>query len=172
MIQGLVERGYKMYAEEFKTYEEIAEALHKEGYVVSCSGVGRAIRSRAKQVKEYKKAAEQVKELLKEVKNTPGLDIAEGANQMALVNLFREVLDRSNLSELGTADVLRLVANLTHAQARIAMVRMEYNRGWRDGAEKAAKEAAIAAKKAGLSGETAAAIESALIKDIAGLPNG
>lgn len=159
-LQGLVERIVQMFYEDKMSQKDIAETLKKEGFDVSKSGVGRTLVSHASQMKAYRDAAVESAELIKELKGTPGLDVTDATTQLVGVKLLEEVKKFENFSTLEPEEVLRAVARNTDAQAKIAKVRLEYERGYRKGLFEASKTIEEEGKKAGLSDESVALIKS------------
>lgn len=162
-LQGLVERIVDMFFKEKKTQIEIAEQLKSEGFDISKSGVGRTLLSRSAQMKAYRDAAKQSVAIVQELKNTPGLDIAEATVQMVQAKLLQEVKKFPDFKELDTKEVIRAVSQNSLAQTRIAKVKLEYERGYRKGLFAAAGVLEKEGKKAGWSEETVNAIRGNIL---------
>ncbi len=162
-LQGLVERICQMFYTDKLSQKEIAEKLKDEGFDVSKSGVGRTLLSHAAQMKAYRAAAKESVAIAQELKNTPGLDIAEATVQIVQAKLLKEVQKFDNFCELETKDVLKAVSDNSLAQTRIAKVKLEYERGYRQGLFKAAEIIDSEGKKAGLSESTIELIKTRVI---------
>jgi hypothetical protein len=161
-MQGLIDRIYTMFEDKKMTHAQIAAALQKEGYTVSRSGVGRALVTKRAQVKAYKTAVAETAELLKEIKNTPGLDIAEATLQMTTVKLFNEIKQYETFSELELGDKLKLAVSVSGAQSKVAMVKMAYAEGFRKGLFRAGEIVKTELRNAEVSAETIAKFDALL----------
>ncbi len=158
-LQGLVERIVDMFYKDKLTQIQIADKLKAEGYDVSKSGVGRTLVSHASQMKAYRDAAKESVEIIRELKNSPGLDIAEATVQIVQTKLLQEVKKFDTFSTLAPEDVLRAVSRNTNSQAKIAKVKLDYEKGYRQGLFRAAEVLDEEGRKAGLSAETIAEIK-------------
>ncbi|MBR1403467.1 MAG: DUF3486 family protein [Treponema sp.] len=159
-MQGLVERIVDMFYEQKMSQADIAAALKAEGYDVSKSGVGRTLISHASQMKAYRDAAKESAEIIRALRNTPGMDISEATVQLVQTKLLNEVKKFGDLSTLDVKDVLKLVGQTSAAQARIAKVKLDYEKGYRQGLFRAAEIVEKEGRKAGLSEETLQEIKS------------
>ena len=159
-MQNLVERIVKMFYEEKKSQLEITEILKSEGFDVSKSGVGRTLVSHASQMKAYRNAAKEAVEIVKELKDSPGLEIAEATTQLLQTKLLQEVKKFSSFETLEVKDVLKAANQNAMTQARIAKIKLDYAKGYRQGLFKAADVIEEEGKKAGLSEETLAIIKA------------
>jgi len=152
-MQGLVERICKMYFNDKMSHKQITETLKAEGYDISKSGVGRTLVDQAAQMKAYKDSAKKAVAIVNELGKTPGLNIAEASVQMVQAKLLEEVNKFENFSTLSPEELLRAVVRNTDAQAKIARVKLEYERGYKKGLFEAAKTVESEGKKAGWSDE-------------------
>lgn len=152
-MQGLVERICKMYFNDKMSHKQITETLRAEGYDISKSGVGRTLVDQAAQMKAYKDSAKKAVAIVNELGKTPGLNIAEASVQMVQAKLLEEVNKFENFSTLSPEELLRAVVRNTDAQAKIARVKLEYERGYKKGLFEAAKTVEAEGKKAGWSDE-------------------
>ena len=152
-MQGLVERICKMYFNNKMSHKQITETLKAEGYDISKSGVGRTLVDQAAQMKAYKDSAKKAVAIVNELGKTPGLNIAEASVQMVQAKLLEEVNKFENFSTLSPEELLRAVVRNTDAQAKIARVKLEYERGYKKGLFEAAKTVEAEGKKAGWSDE-------------------
>lgn len=162
-MQGLVERVVDLFYKEKKTHVQIAELLRKEGYSVSKSGVGRTLLTHASQMKAYKDAAAESVAIIQELKNTPGLDTSEATVQMVQVKLLEEVKKFSNFEELNAKDVINMLTKNVLSQTRIAKVRIDYERGYRQGLFKSAEVMESEGKKAGLTADVINKVKAAIL---------
>ena len=152
-MQGLVERICKMYFNDKMSHKQITETLKAEGYDISKSGVGRTLVDQAAQMKAYKDSAKKAVAIVNELGKTPGLNIAEASVQMVQAKLLEEVNKFENFSTLSPEELLKAVVRNTDAQAKIARVKLEYERGYKKGLFEAAKTVESEGKKAGWSDE-------------------
>ncbi len=152
-MQGLVERICKMYFNDKMSHKQITETLKAEGYDISKSGVGRTLVDQAAQMKAYKDSAKKAVAIVNELGKTPGLNIAEASVQMVQAKLLEEVNKFENFSTLSPEELLRAVVRNTDAQAKIARVKLEYEKGYKKGLFEAAKTVEAEGKKAGWSDE-------------------
>ncbi|WP_440986440.1 hypothetical protein [Treponema denticola] len=79
-MEGVLERAVKLHEEENMTIKEIAELLKAEGFIVSASGVQRALRAKKLSEKEFQKKLKDTEIFIEATKNTPGLQI-QGRNR-------------------------------------------------------------------------------------------
>lgn len=71
-MEGVLERAVKLHEEENMTIKEIAELLKAEGFIVSASGVQRALRAKKLSEKEFQKNLKTPKSLSRRQKILPG----------------------------------------------------------------------------------------------------
>ncbi|MDR2186387.1 MAG: hypothetical protein LBO80_12090 [Treponema sp.] len=64
-LKGLVDRAYRMFQYDKMTAAAIAEVLSGEGYLVSRSGVGRAIRKKRLDMKRFDEALQSAQAIVK-----------------------------------------------------------------------------------------------------------
>ena len=152
-MQGLVERICTMYFNDKMSHREITDTLRSEGYDISKSGVGRTLIDQAAQMKAYKDSAKKAVAIVSELDKTPGLNISEATVQLVQAKLLEEVNKFENFSTLSPEELLKAVVRNTDAQAKIARVKLEYERGYKKGLFEAAKTVESEGKKAGWSDE-------------------
>lgn len=162
-MQGLVERICKMYFNDKMSHKQITETLRAEGYDISKSGVGRTLVDQAAQMKAYKDSAKKAVAIVNELGKTPGLNIAEASVQMVQAKLLEEVNKFENFSTLSPEELLRAVVRNTDAQAKIARVKLEYERGYKKGLFEAAKTVEAEGKKAGWSDERVEIVKAKIL---------
>ncbi len=158
-LQGLVDRIVDLFYKDKLSQVQIADKLKDEGYDVSKSGVGRTLLTHSSQMKAYRDAAKESVEIIRELKGTPGLDIAEATVQIVQTKLLQEVKKFDNFEELKAGELLTAVGKNTLAQARIAKIQLDYEKGYRQGLFRAAEVLELEGKKAGLSAQTVALIK-------------
>lgn len=152
-LQGLVEKIVKMFYEEKLTQAEIAEKLKAEGWDVSKSGVGRTLLDYKSQMDAYKDAAKKAAMFAEELKDKPGVDVIESAVQVTAAKLMDEAMKFKDFSNLEPKEVIKSISEMSGAQAKLARIRLEYERGYRNGLFKAAEVVEGEGKRAGLSNE-------------------
>lgn len=164
-LQGLVDRIVEMFYKQNLSQREIAETLKAEGYDVSKSGVGRALVDYAGQMKAYKEAAIEAANMVKELKNEAGLNLAETTSQLLQVKLLSAVKDVEveDLDEMKLNDLISAVHKNTLSQVQIARVKLEYERGYKKGLFAAAELVETEGKKAGISDENIEIIKAKLL---------
>ena len=162
-LQGLVERVVEMFHKDNLTHSEIAEKLRVEGFTVSRSGVGRAIRTADKQAKKYKAAAKKAAALIAELRQVPGFELNEASVQLASVKLAEELDKFENFEELNTMQLIAAIQKMAEAQTKIARVKLEYERGYKQGLFKAAETVEKEVKKAGLSDDVVEQIKTKIL---------
>lgn len=162
-LQGLVDRIISMFHSDNLSQRDIAQSLQKEGFKISKSGVGRTLQTHASQVAAYRRAAKEAVAIVQELKNNPGLDIAEATVQMVQTRLLNEVKEFDSFGELELKDLIKAVAQNSLCQTRIAKVKLEYEKGYKLGLFKASEVIDKEGQKAGLSEETIAKIKAKVL---------
>ncbi|MBD5406304.1 MAG: DUF3486 family protein [Treponema sp.] len=162
-MQGLVERIVSMFYEEKRTQAEITEILKDEGWDVSKSGVGRTLLDYKSQMDAYRDAAKKAAMFAEELKDKPGVDVIESAVQVTAAKLMSEAMKFQDFSNLSTQEVIKSISSMASSQAAIAKVRLEYERGYRNGLFKAADVVESEGKKAGLSKEVIEKFKSSVL---------
>jgi hypothetical protein len=171
-LQGLIDRAYDLFQHEKKTANEIAAILVTEGYVVSKSGVSRALRKKKLDMTRFEEAMESAKAIVQATEGRPGTDIGEATLQLTLTKLLDELRCIEDFSDMGSEQVILAVARVSRSIAAVSRLKLDYERGYREGLFKmrnaAADEAELAAKRRGVSDEIAAEIKGKIL----GLQNG
>ena len=164
-IQGLVDRIVDMFYNQNLSQREIEEKLKEEGFDVSKSGVGRTLVDYAGQMKAYKEAAIEAANMVKELKNEAGLNLAETTSQLLQVKLLSAVKDVEveDLDEMKLNDLISAVHKNTLSQVQIARVKLEYERGYKKGLFAAAELVETEGKKAGISDENMEIIKAKIL---------
>jgi len=153
-IQGLVERILEMVQTDNMTHAAIADKLRLEGYAVSKSGVGRAIVKAEKQAQKFKASVKKAALLIQELRKVPGYELNEASVQLATVKLAEELEKFENFEELKPMQLLQAITKMTDSQTKISRVKLEFEKGYKQGLFKAAEAAEKEARKAGLSDGT------------------
>ena len=164
-IQGLVDRIVDMFYNQNLSQREIAEKLKEEGFDVSKSGIVITLVDYAGQMKAYKEAAIEAANMVKELKNEAGLNLAETTSQLLQVKLLSAVKDVEveDLDEMKLNDLISAVHKNTLSQVQIARVKLEYERGYKKGLFAAAELVETEGKKAGISDENIEIIKAKLL---------
>lgn len=165
-LQGLIERVLEMTQKDKMTHAAIADKLRLEGFTVSKSGVGRALVKAEKQAQKYKAAAKKAALLIEELRKIPGYELNEASVQLATVKLAEELEKFENFEELKPMQLLLAISKMTDSQTKISKVKLEFEKGYRQGLFRAAEAVEKEARKAGLSDIT---VEQIKVK-ILGLP--
>ena len=160
-LQGLVDRVIDMFHKDKISQREIADILKSEGFDVSKSGVGRVLLDHASQMQAYKDAAMEATAIVKELRASSGLDLAEATNQIIQTKLLSAVknIDISELDEMELDSLFSAVRKNSQSQVQIARVKLEYQKGYNKGLFKAAEIVEVESKKAGLSDENISLIK-------------
>lgn len=165
-MEGVLERAVKLHEEENMTIKEIAELLKAEGFIVSASGVQRALRAKKLSEKEFQKKLKDTEIFIEATKNTPGLQMAKAGTDMAMAMLLTELQGMENLGTLTDGEIIDKLARIVKAQKDIAKLTLDYEKGYKQGLFKAKEEIEKAVKAGGISGETAAGIKKELGLDV------
>ena len=161
-MEGVLERAVKLHEEENMTIKELAELLKAEGFIVSASGVQRALRAKKLSEKEFQKKLKDTEIFIEATKNTPGLQMAKAGTDMAMAMLLTELQGMENLGTLTDGEIIDKLARIVKAQKDIAKLTLDYEKGYKQGLFKAKEEIEKAVKAGGISDETAAGIKKEL----------
>ncbi|MDR2661406.1 MAG: DUF3486 family protein [Treponema sp.] len=166
-LKGLVDRAYKMFQYDKMTTTEITDVLNDEGYLVSRSGVGRAIRKKKLDMKRFDEALQSAQAIVKATEGRPGTDIGEATLQLTLTKLLEELKSIEDFSSLEDGEVVLAVARISRALAAVSRLKLDYEKGYRAGCFKmktaAADEAEKTARKRGVSDEVALDIRAKIL---------
>jgi hypothetical protein len=166
-LQGLVDRAYRLFQYEKMTARRIAEVLSDEGYLVSRSGVARAIRKKKLDMRRFDEALESAQAIVKATEGRPGTDIGEAALQLTLTKLLDELKAIEDFRDMDNEQVILATSRISRSLAAVSRLKLDYERGYRAGLFKmrnaAAGEAEAEAKRRGMSEEDAAAIREKIL---------
>jgi uncharacterized protein YihD (DUF1040 family) len=166
-LAGLVDRAYRLFQHDKMTAKEITEALQDEGYLVSRSGVARAIRKKKLDMKRFDEALESAQAIVKATEGRPGTDIGEATLQLTLTKLLEELKYIEDFRDMGNEQIILAVARVSRSIAAVSRLKLDYEKGYRAGLFKmrnaAAEEAEKAARRRGVSGEVAAEIRAKIL---------
>jgi hypothetical protein len=167
-LQGLVDRAYRLFQYEKMTASQIAEVLRDEGYLVSRSGVARAIRKKKLDMKKFDEALESAQAIVKATEGRPGTDIGEAALQLTLTKLLDELKAIEDFRDMDNGQVILATARISRSLAAVSRLKLDYERGYKAGLFRmrsaAAEEAGKEAKRLGLSDEDAAVIRDKILR--------
>jgi hypothetical protein len=150
-MQGLIERVVDMYHNWHMTQRDIAESLKDEGYNVSKSGVGRALRTHSESLEELKKAQVRAQALIEATNKTPRLDIINAGLQIAATKLLDELSQLEDFSDIADSEsILKSLTRVSRAIGLAANVELNFERGRKAGLFEAEKKFDEVAKKAGI----------------------
>jgi hypothetical protein len=171
-LKGLIDRAYSLFQHQKLTTKAITDVLNDEGYLVSRSGVARAIRRKKLDMKRFDETMESVQAIVKATDGRPGTDIGEAALQLTLTKLLDELKSIEDFRDMSNGEIVLAVARLSRAIAAVSKLKLDYEKGYRAGCFKtrqaAADEAEKTAKQQGLSDDAAAEIKNKIL----GLANG
>ena len=166
-LQGLVDRAYRLFQYDKMTASQITEILTDEGYLVSRSGVARAIRKKKLDMKKFDQALEGARAIVKATEGHPGTDIGEAALQLTLTKLLDELKAIEDFRDMDNEQVVLAVARVSRSLAAVSRLKLDYERGYKAGLFKmrnaAADEAEKAARRRGVSEEVAAEIRGKIL---------
>jgi hypothetical protein len=166
-LEGLIDRAYSLFQYEKMTVKAVTDVLNDEGYLVSRSGVARAIRRKKLDMKRFSEALESAQAIVKATEGRPGTDIGEAALQLTLTKLLEELKDIEDFRDMESDQIVLAVARITRSIAAVSRLKLDYEKGYKAGLFKmrtaAADEAEKAARKRGVSGEVAAEIRAKIL---------
>ncbi|MFV0261378.1 MAG: phage protein Gp27 family protein [Kluyvera sp.] len=126
---GLVERVLGLYQRDKKTIKEIAAVLKEDGFDVSFSAIQRTLKSNQEIALQMRKAAEETKILLAEVKDNPGTDLVEVSQQIMANKLLEVIKSVDDLQFEKASDLVEALASLSRAQVNTGRLRLEFTAG-------------------------------------------
>jgi uncharacterized protein YihD (DUF1040 family) len=166
-LTGLVDRAYKLFQYDKKTVKEVTEVLNDEGYMVSRSGVARAIRKKKLDMKRFDEALQSAQAIVKATEGSPGTDIGEAALQLTLTKLLEELKYIEDFRDMDNEQIILAVARVSRSIAAVSRLKLDYEKGYRAGLFKmrnaAADEAEKVARKRGVSDVVAAEIRTKIL---------
>jgi len=167
-ILGLVDRAYHLFQHEKKTAKEIAGILEKEGYMVSKTGVSRALRKKRLDMRRFEETMEQAKVIVHATEGRPGTEIGEASLQLALVKLLEELKGIEDFREMAPDQVLLATSRIARALTAISKLKLDYEKGYQAGLFKmrqaAAGEVEKEARRLGISDELAEEIKRKILR--------
>ena len=146
-LKGLVDRAYRMFQYDKMTAAAITDVLNAEGYRVSRSGVGRAIRKKKLDMKRFDEALQSAQAIVKATEGRPGTDIGEATLQLTLTKLLEELKSIEDFGDMGNGDIVLAVARISRALAAVSRLKLDYEKGYRAGCFKMKAAAAEEAEK-------------------------
>jgi hypothetical protein len=166
-LKGLVDRAYRMFQYEKMTASEITDVLNDEGYLVSRSGVGRALRKKALDMKRFDEALQSAQAIVKATEGRPGTDIGEATLQLTLTKLLDELKSIEDFRDMENGEVVLAIARISRALAAVSRLKLDYEKGYRAGCFKmknaAAEEAEKTARSRGVSDDVARDIRTKIM---------
>jgi hypothetical protein len=171
-LQGLVDRAYRLFQYDKMTASQITEILTDEGYLVSRSGVARAIRKKKLDMKKFDQALESARAIVKATEGHPGTDIGEAALQLTLTKLLDELKAVEDFRDMDNEQVVLAVARVSRSLAAVSRLKLDYERGYKAGLFKMRNAAADEAEKAARKFGTPEAIAAAIREAVSRLPDG
>jgi hypothetical protein len=166
-LEGLVDKAYALFQHEKMTVKEVTEELQKDGYLVSRSGVARAIRKKKLDMRRFDEAMESAQAIVKATEGRPGTDIGEATLQLTLTKLLDELKQIEDLRDMDSEKVILAVARVTRSIAAVSRLKLDYEKGYKAGLFKmraaAADEAEKAAREHGMSEKAASEIRNKII---------
>jgi hypothetical protein len=166
-LKGLVDRAYRMFQYDKMSTTEITAVLNDEGYLVSRSGVGRAIRKKKLDMKRFDEALQDAQAIIKATEGRPGTDIAEAAMDVALTKIFETVKSGLDFRDMDAAELTLALSRIGRALTGVSKLKLDYEKGYRAGCFKmktaAADEAEKMALKRGVSDEFALEIRAKIM---------
>ncbi|TWH45907.1 phage protein Gp27 family protein [Sporomusa sp. KB1] len=123
MVDRMLAEGYG--------YEDIAQAVFDAGERIGKSSICRYHNSMSQVAERVIKAREQVKVLVDVLRDRPGTDIAEAAEQVMLQGLLQKVAtaDEEDFEEMSLAQAGRLIGTLSRSGVNREKFKLQYNQG-------------------------------------------
>lgn len=144
-LLDLTERIIKLYTVDHKTIVEIEELLRGEGIDISREAIRHSVKSSKEVAQKFSEATAEAKILIDTVRNNPNTDVLEATTTLLSRHLFEFVRSVDNLDFDDPVALANAVSTLSTSQAKIAKLRMDYEKGF-----EAAKKAVLDALKAEL----------------------
>jgi hypothetical protein len=112
------------------TYEAIAEAVREVGESIGKSSVARYHSAWDQVTERIAKTREQMKVLIDAVRDQPGTDLAEVANQVMMQGLLSRIARaEDDFEKLDLVDAGRLVATLERSGVQRERLKLQYDKG-------------------------------------------
>jgi uncharacterized protein YihD (DUF1040 family) len=166
-LAGLLDRAYRLFQYDKMTAKEITEVLNDEGYLVSRSGVARAIRKKKLDMKKFDEALESAQAIVKATEGSPGTDIGEATLQLTLTKLLEELKYIEDFRDMDSEKIILAVARVSRSIAAVSRLKLDYEKGYKAGLFKmrntAADEAEKLARRRGVSEDVAAEIRTKIL---------
>lgn len=112
------------------TYEEIEFFLYQEGHPIGKSSIARYHNSFERITERITETREKLKVLVEAVRDQPGTDIAEVANQLMMQGLLQRVAQAEDeFDALPLDKVGRLIASLERSAVQREKLKFEFDKG-------------------------------------------
>jgi len=164
-LLGLVETVIQMYYGQGLRQKEIADRLSAKGYQISKAAVGRAIKSRAKRLRDIQRRNDWAKALTAATDNTARLDIAGAGLQIAVAQLLEEVsnIGDGDFEAMNMEEKVTLLTKVTRAIGLASSVELNFEKGRKQGVIESRKKVEAAAKELGVSDEVIGKIKERIM---------
>ena len=149
-LEGLVDKAYALFQYEKMTVEEVTKELKNDGYLVSRSGVARAIRKKKLDMRRFDEAMESAQAIVKATEGRPGTDIGEATLQLTLTKLLDELKCIEDFRDMDSEKIILAVARVSRTIAAVSRLKLDYEKGYKAGLFKMRSAAADEAEKAAL----------------------
>lgn len=135
-LLGLLERVVEMFERDKMPIRDIEMVLREEGFDISAGSIQRSLKKNEDIAVNYKRALDESRMLLDEIKDNPGTDILELTQQMLGQKLSEYVRSIDGLEFKDAGELIEAVASISRAQVNVGRLKMEFQAG-----VKAAKKA-------------------------------
>lgn len=126
---GIVERIIDLHTRDKLNSTKIAKILKAEGFTLSSRAVRRTIRTSADAAVHLRKAEEETRILLDSIKDSPGTDIIDAANQLVAAKLLHYIKDLDEMDFEEPKDMLSALESVSRSTVGIGRLKMEFSKG-------------------------------------------
>lgn len=154
----------KLLAKPGVHYKDIVRAVKEVGEEISEASLCRYNKNLKQITERIKKAQEQVKVLIEEIKERPNTDLSEVASQLLLDGVIQAIAEKEDAFE--DADIVKMgqmVAQLEKSATLRERAKLTFKKEFEEKAKKTASKVGKTAKKAGLSADLVKQIEEEIL---------
>ncbi len=111
------------------TSDKIAKKLKSEGISLSSRAVRRTIRTAADAAVHLRKAEDETRILLDSIKDSPGTDIIDAANQLVSAKILNYIKDIDEMDFDDPKEMLSALESVSRSTVGIGRLKMEFTKG-------------------------------------------
>lgn len=126
---GIVERIIDLHTRDKLTSDKIAKKLKSEGISLSSRAVRRTIRTAADAAVHLRKAEDETRILLDSIKDSPGTDIIDAANQLVSAKILNYIKDIDEMDFDDPKEMLSALESVSRSTVGIGRLKMEFTKG-------------------------------------------